>query len=153
VVHRHLHRRRRHRLAATREPMGAHAADFLGGVGRRRLRDLAAKCAQRGLDILARDRHRDRFARRLSEAIVGIRRHAQPHLGLIALRIAGQEPREPRRLAEHERQHAGRHRIERAGVTDARYAQQPPHAGNDVVRGRTFGLVDDEEAVDVSGHR
>ena len=54
VMHRHLHRRRRHRLAAAREPMGAHAADFLGGVGRRRLRNLAAERRQRGLDILAR---------------------------------------------------------------------------------------------------
>ncbi len=38
-------------------------------------------------------------------------------------------------------------------MTDARNAQQPPHARDDVVRGRTFGFVDDEEAVDVSAHR
>ena len=40
---------------------------------------------------------------------------------------AAQERREPRRAADDERQHAGRERIERAGVADARVRQRAPH--------------------------
>jgi hypothetical protein len=55
--------------------------------------------------------------------------------------------REPRRAADHERQHPGRHRIERAGVPDARHAERAARQRHDVVRGRALGLVDDEDAV------
>ena len=69
-------------------------------------------------------------------------------VGLVA---GGEELRQPRRAADHERQHAGRHRIERAGVADARDAQRAPRERDDVVRRRALRLVDDEDAIKGSG--
>ena len=68
-------------------------------------------------------------------------------VGVVVLVGAAQELREPRRAAEDERQHAGRQRIERAGVADAALAERAPRRGDDVVRRRPGGLVDDEHAV------
>ena len=56
--------------------------------------------------------------------------------------------RQARGLAEHERQHAGGLRIERAGMPDAADPQRPARHDDDVVRARADRFVDDENAVD-----
>ena len=63
--------------------------------------------------------------------------------------------REPRRLADDERQHARRERIERAGMADLHSIGDRPSSiaerrrmhGDDVVRRRSGRLVDDDDAV------
>ena len=42
---------------------------------------------------------------------------------------------------------AGGEWIERSGVADAGFVQTPPGDGDDIVRGETLRLVDDENAV------
>jgi hypothetical protein len=54
---------------------------------------------------------------------------------------------EPGCLANANYQHARGERIERTGMADARLVQAPPRDSDDVVRGKTPWLVDDEDAV------
>src|SRR5439155_14023534 len=67
--------------------------------------------------------------------------------GNIILLAAAQERCESSRASDDERQHARRQRIERARMADARSVQRPPYARHDVVRRRSRGFVDDEDAV------
>ena len=80
--------------------------------------------------------------------VVLVGRASERDGGFVGLVAGGQELREAGRAADDERQHAGRHRIERAGVPDARDAQRAPRQRHNVVGGRSFGLVDDEDAFD-----
>ena len=52
------------------------------------------------------------------------------------------------RLAEGDRQHAGRERIERAGMSRLRRLVEALHPRNGLRRGHPRGLVEDEPAMD-----
>ena len=77
-----------------------------------------------------------------------VRRQAEAEGGVVGLRLAREELREPGGAADDEDQDAGRHRVERAQVADRRAS-----GGRGGTRATTscdvgpFGLVDDEDAV------
>ena len=79
--------------------------------------------------------------------VVGIGFQAQPDDRPVGLRSAAEERGEARGAADHERQHAGRERVQGADVADAPHAERPPRPGDDVVRGHPRRLVDDQHAV------
>jgi hypothetical protein len=66
-------------------------------------------------------------------AVVGGRRDAEADGRPVALVVAGQVGREPRRLADEDHDHAARQRIERAGVSDALLAEDTADPADDVV--------------------
>ena len=134
------------------------AADLLRGERRRHLPVRADEVGQRLTQLRLADRRRWPLRRQHDQlavvaahhplfGVVGRRRPAQPDAGDVFLLVDGQELREPRRPADHQRQHAGRQRIERAGVADPRDADRPPHPRHDVVRRGSGGFVDDQDAV------
>ena len=105
--------------ARARQVVEALAADALGGERRRHLPQRAHQRAAGRAQRLVAHRDRPRLVQRLAREVVGGGREAEPDgraVGLLALR---QEARQARGLADADRQHAGRERVERARVADA----------------------------------
>ena len=65
----------------------------------------------------------------------------------VNLVVAGVKLRQPRGPADHQRQHTGRHRIERPQMPDLARPRQPPHLVDHVVRGPLARLVDNDHSV------
>ena len=144
---RDLARRELDGLARPRERVGPAAADLDRAVGRRALRDRAGQPGECRLDRLAR-RGRSVGRRQLALEVVGRRRRAEADRRAIGLPIAQVVFDDPRRVAQEDRQHAGRERIERAAMPDPFGRGQPADERDDVVRGRAGRLGDDEDAVE-----
>ncbi len=68
---------------------------------------------------------------------------SETHDRFIFLKIFIKELREPRRLPDKKDNHAGRKRVERAGVSDAFCLQNLSGARNDIVRRYSGWFVDD----------
>ena len=62
-----------------------------------------------------------------------------------ALSVSEQVAEQPGGAVDAEHQHAGRHRVEGAGVADLAGAGEPAYPGDDVVRRQPGRLVDDDE--------
>jgi hypothetical protein len=110
---------------------------------RRPLAERSAKSIERGFDVgHVREWTTPRFADRPTLGITRISPDAELQNGAVAFVGAADEPREPRCASEDQRQHSGRRRVERSGVADAALAERTPDPGNDVVRGRAGGFID-----------
>ena len=79
--------------------------------------------------------------------IVGVGRDAQADVGKVLLVVADEELREAGGLADEQDEEAGRERIERAGVADARRHQRAARTRHDIVGRRARRFVDEERAV------
>ncbi len=79
-------------------------------------------------------------------AIAGRGGEAEAHRGAIALVVAGQVRRQPGGAADDDHDDTAGQGIERAGVADAAFVEDAADAADDVVRGRPFRLVDDDQA-------
>ncbi len=100
------------------------------------------RVADRGLgDVVGGHRRRG-----LALGVVGGGRDAEPDRGVVRLLGEHQVAEQPGGAVDAEHQHAGRHRVEGAGVADLAGAGQPPDPGDHVVRGHPAGLVDDDQA-------
>jgi hypothetical protein len=74
------------------------------------------------------------------------RRLAEGDNGFVPLLVLTEELRKARRAAQQQHEDAGRHRVERTGMSDARLPKAPASDGDDVVRRQARRLVDDEAA-------
>ena len=145
------YRRQCHRRPGARQCVRAMPADFLCGDRRGHLVEMA-----RGNVPAPPRRRRDPAARRRPHrpAFLLRRRCSSPARtgrGLVGLAILARNC--ARRVARPSSsgRTPGRHRIERAGMSDARLTQRAPRHGDDVVRGEAGGLVDDETALGRAG--
>ena len=140
---------------ASRRPRGAPggrrglAADFLGGVGRRRLRKAPRNCASAAASASAGGALR-RLGRGLAGGVVGVGVAAERDRRLVGfssptIRNCASRVARP----THQRQHAGGHRIQRAGVADPALAERAPRHRPPCRARWALRLVDDEHAVDV----
>src|SRR5262245_1769600 len=106
--------------------------------------------ADEGTAHLFEARHRDLRDRSLDHDaaahVARIRRQPKPDRREILLVLLDQVRRELRRLADEDRQHAGRVGIERAGVPDTADAQTTARDRDDVERGHPRPLVDDQDS-------
>ena len=122
------------------------AIDVLGRERRRGLFERAAKPAERLLDLLARGtlvRGRDDSA----HGVVGVGGASEPNRRLVVLVARRQELGQPGGAADHQRQYAGGHGVERPGVANARHAQRASRQRDHVMRGGALRLVNDEHAI------
>jgi hypothetical protein len=58
---------------------------------------------------------------------------SEPYRGLVALAIGREKAGEPGRAAQQQREHTGRHRIERAGMADAWLAERTTRERDNVM--------------------
>jgi hypothetical protein len=72
-------------------------------------------------------------AERLAQEVVRAGGEAQPHARAIQLLARREEPHQPRGLPQAHHEHAGRERVERAGVARLLDAEAAAHAFDDVV--------------------
>ena len=100
----------------------------------------------RAVDSAGRRRRRTDAAGR----VIRVRRQPEPDARLVLFFRSTERARQV--SVDDEREHAGRERIERAGVADARRAERPPHPRHDVVRCGPRRLVDHENAVQRISH-
>ena len=129
-------------LAGTRHRVRSAATDLDRAVCRRALRDRAGQPGECRPD-----------ARAIGAGPVGgcqlalevVRRRGRPEADrrTIRLAIAQVVLDDPRRVAEEDRQHAGRERVERPAVSDAFRGGQSSNQCDHIVRGRAGGLGDD----------
>ena len=134
-------------LAFAGEIVGAFAADLDGGELRRRLHDDAGIFRQQRADLgfvgpLVRG-----FRHRAFE-IVGRALLAPGDGEAVDLRAVHDVGHGLRRLAERDRQHAGRQRIERAGMSGLLGLEQPLDLGDGLGRAHADRLVEDQPAGD-----
>ena len=133
----------RDRRLPAREPVRARPLHFLGGVGRRHLHERAAERFEGAIEVFRLKPEATNwisiFRLRAEVQPFGIvrrRRDSQPHICDVLLLIAGEELRKARRTPDEQDEHAGRERIERAGVADALLSERASRARDDVVRRR-----------------
>ena len=86
----------------------------------------------------------------LPGAIVGVGGPAEAHQALVDLVAARVELRQPRGASDHQRQHAGGDRVQRAQVPDLLGVGDAAHLAHHVVRGPALGLVDYDDSVQFS---
>ena len=110
-------------LARARQIVGAVAVDLDGGVRRRRLQDLAGEARQQRLDGRPRGAQLAGL-RRSALGIVGVGAGAPAHGEAVVLGAVDGVGHGLGRLAERDRQHAGRQRVERAGVAGLARVEQ-----------------------------
>ena len=147
-----LARRQFDGLAGTGHRVRAASADLDRAVGRWPLRDRAGQAGECRLDRGSR-RGRTGGGRQLALEVVGRRRRPEADRRAVRLAVAEVVLDDPRAVAEEDRQHARRERIERPAVPDALRGGQPPDEGDDVVRGRAGRLGDDEDAIEPGAQR
>ena len=136
-------------LSPTHAGVGALTVDLDRADAARHLLDVAAERGdgrREGLVAQLRARQRRR-GRDVALRVVGDRRLAEANRRGVLLVAPDEERQQLRRLVDAEHEHARRHRVERAGVADAARVREAPHAADDVVRGPSGGLVDEDEPV------
>ena len=153
LVDAHRPRLELHLFAGPDPVVGPLSVDLDRRDGRRHLFDLADEAGQRLPDRGFGDVVRRSGRRHLTLGVVGGRRHAQAHRGVVRLVGEQQVTEQPGRTVDAEHQHPGRHRVERAGVADLARAGESSYAGYDVVGGHAARLVDDDETARRVGHR
>ena len=89
----------------------------------------------------------------LAVRVVGVGRLAEPDRAGVLLLGEREVAEQPGGLLHPDHQHPGRHRVQRARVTDPAGAGQAADPGHDVVRGPAGWLVHDDQAVLASGGR
>jgi len=150
LVHRHLAGRKIGRRVVARERVRALAADMHRAERRRLLHDLAEEPGERPLDRLARGRRRHRDLAALALAVVGGGERREVDIGLVALLRRHEEFDRLRRAAERDHEHAGRQRVERAGVARLRAARAAARDLDGAHRAHAEVLVEDEDAGEVA---
>ena len=84
---------------------------------------------------------------RITLRVVGVGGETEPNRSLVTLLRARVELRQAGEVAEHQRQHSGGQRIERAQVPYRTLRDDAAHAVDHVVRGQPRRFIDDEHAV------
>ena len=145
--------RRRRRFAGPGELISAAPIDLDRRIGRRPLQNGAGKRGEDRLDRLAARPCRA-FADHLALAVVGCAGDAPADAKAVALAAGHRISGSFGRLADGDRQHAGRERIESARVSDLSSGSAADHL-DDPARSETERLVDDEPAVEtaITRHR
>ena len=116
--------------------MGTPAVHLQRRERRRHLLDRPDERRQRRVDLLARRRHGVRRFGDFTVGVVGGAGRAEAEARRVALAHRLHVVGQPRRRADAHDEHAGRERVERAGVADLRLAREPPlHAVHHVARG------------------
>src|SRR5271165_641237 len=149
----HRPRGRDRRFIAPGEFVGSAPIDLDRRIGWRPLLDRTDKGGEDRLDRLTARPCRV-FADDLALAVIGRARNAPADAKAIPLAAGHCVSRRLGRFAKGDRQHAGRQRVERAGVSDLCPGAAANHL-DDPVRGEAERLVDDEPAVEtaVNPHR
>ena len=147
LVDLHRHRRQLHRDGLARQLVSAAALHFLGGDRRRSLQELAAEAFERLFERGRIDLRFSLLAGGLAGAVVSVGRPAEADHTFVDFVAARVKLRQARGAAEHQRQHAGGDRVERAQVADLLHAGDPPRFPHYVVRGPAFRFVDDDGSV------
>lgn len=125
----------------------AHPVDLDGADLRRHLHDGAGQLGDPGVDGVAGDLRGVDRPRDLALGVVGQGRLAEPDRAQVLLLGQREVPEQLGRLLDAEDEHARRHGVEGAGVSDAAGPGDPAHLGDHVVRGEARRLVDDDKAV------
>jgi hypothetical protein len=133
-VHGHCLRLGDRRVTGASQVVHPHAADLLGRVWWRRLRDLAGKPGLQPRQRIAVElRHRAARVRRLALAVVGCGGVAEPDLAAIGLLPAHQILLEAGCLPDAQHEQALSHRVEGAGVADPALSERPAGDVHNVV--------------------
>ena len=127
--------------------IGGDAFDFLGGEWRRNLGDDSAKAGGQGFEFRRDQSDRLRLSCGIAFGVVGVSGEAEADSAFVGFFLGSVELREPREISGDKRKDAGRHRIEGAQVADGTFAENAAGAVDHVVRGKSGGLVDDEDGV------
>ena len=114
---------------------------------RRDLLERAEKSGERLADAIKIWNARRRGAQRLAVRVIGVRGKSEANGRVVRFVVSRQNRRQASGLTEDEWQESGRHRIERAGVTDLSLAGHRPQARDNIVRRRTRGFVDEKYAI------
>ena len=145
--HRDRSRRELDVLARAHPGVGAHAVDLDRADRRRHLLDGAGERATPAAIASSVTPEASAVAQHLALGVVGDGRDAEPDRGVVGLVGEREVAEQPGGALEPEDEHAGGHRVERAGMADLAGAGEASHAGDDVVAGHPGGLVDDDQAV------
>jgi hypothetical protein len=145
-VHDHRAGLARHFHALARQLVEAAARVVEGRVHRRRLLDPAHEGTRRRRDRLGIECGHGRLREHVAAQVLRVGADPEAHDRAVLLVVIGEVAHELRRLAEQDRQDAGRVGIERARVADAAHAQAAPHQPDDVERRDARGLVDYEDS-------
>src|SRR3954470_1732880 len=132
-------------LAGADAGVGALAVDLDGAHRARHLLDVAGQLLDAGGDVVVGDGFRVRRRENLALGVVGRGAAAEAEGGQVGLAVQREVAEQLGGALDAEHQHAGRHRVERAGVPDLAGAHDPAGTGDDVVRRHAGGLVDDHE--------
>jgi hypothetical protein len=148
LEHRHLDRARLelHALAPAYPGVGAAALDLHRRHRRRDLLDPAGQRGDRARDVVVGQARGVRAGEDLPLGVVGEGRLAEADGRVVALVGHRQVPEQARRAVDADDEHARRHRVQRAGVTDLAGTGEPPQPGHHVVRGAPGRLVDDDDS-------
>ena len=130
-----------------RQVVGALAVDLDGRERRRRLQDLAGEARQQRLDGLARRAH-VAGGDDLALGVVGVGGRAPAHGEAVVLGAVDGVGHGLGRLAQRDRQDAGRQRVERAGVAGLARIEEPAHGADRLRRRHADRLVQHQPAVD-----
>lgn len=153
---RHRSRLHLHLLPLAGEVIGALAVDQDRAIGRRRLLDGAGEARQDGFQLRQRRAHlafRDDLPLQIER--IGLRAEGD---GEVVNLVAVEHPAgELGRLADRDRQHPGRQRIERAAMADLPFLraaqnlalgpQRALHCADRLGRAKAMGFVEDDPAV------
>ncbi len=135
---------------ATRHGVGTAPADFDGREAWRDLVDLTLEGGEGPLDHLPIQWRDRRLRRLLTLGVVGGGRAAQLNLGGVPLATGLGELGQARRWPEQDRQYARGERVERAGVPHPPLTAQATDTSDDVVGRPAGGLVDIQDADQLS---
>ncbi len=117
--------------------VGAAPVDLDRADGRGHLVDLADEAGQRRADRVVVELVGRRAGEHLTLGVVGGGGDAEPDGGVVRLVGELQVAEQPGGPADADEQHAGGHRVERAGVADLAGAGEPPHPRDHVVGGQS----------------
>ena len=133
-------------LAFARGFVEGHAVDFYGGKHGRRLVLVTHEGFYRGKNLRLGERGDGAGLKHLALGVLRVGDFAQRDRAGVFLVRAHEVLRGAGGLANKHDQHAGGHRVERAGVADAPGSQNAAQARDDIVRCVIDGFVDEEDA-------
>jgi len=122
----HGPRRQHHLLPGPHPRVRPPPVDLDRADGAGHLQDRTGQCGDTGADRLVRDRRRIGRRDGLALGVVRGRRRAEPDRRRVRLGVERQVAQQLGAAADPADEDPGRHRVERAGVTDLAGAQDPP---------------------------
>ena len=133
-------------FALARQLMQALAVDLDGAHHRRDLLDVAHERLGGAGDIVDRHPRHVMGHGHVAVCVEGVGLDSEHGLGDVGLLEVGDEPKQPRALADPQNEHAGGAGIERSTVADLAGAEYAASLGDDVMARPAGFLVDDDEA-------